>query len=131
MGAMKTMYSLPGTLATLNRGNGMTFMRDRLREFHIHTGVLDACSRNGIPHDSPLRAELEADATVEVGDSSHVIMKNGNSLDVEIRNRIRDRAGPPSPAASPATGSRTVANGDTDSVQKHFADIAAGTVRVE
>jgi hypothetical protein len=34
-------------------------------------------------------------------------------------------------AGSFPTGSRTLAKSDTDSVRNHFADIAAGTVRVE
>ena len=105
-------------------------MDDALRRFHIHTCVRDACTRNGVPPDSALCAEIEADATVEMGDSSHVVMKNGNSLDVEIQDRIRDRTSPPSPA-SPATGSRTIAKNDADGLLENFADIAAGTVRVE
>ena len=106
-------------------------MDDALRKFHIRTVVRDACTRNGVPRDSPLCAEIEADAIIAAGDSSRVIMKNGNSLDVEIRNRIRDQAGPPSPAATSATGSRTIAKSDADGLLENFADIAAGTVRVE
>jgi uncharacterized protein YfaP (DUF2135 family) len=54
-------------------------------------------------------------------------MKNGNSLDAEIENA----GSSPRPAAeSFPTGSRTVAKSDTDGVRIHFADIAAGKVRV-
>ena len=61
-------------------------MDERLRRFHIRTGVRDALSRHGIGHNSPLRAQLEANATIAAGDSSRVIMKSGNSLDAEIEN---------------------------------------------
>jgi len=97
-----------------------------LRKYQIRTGVLDELSRHGIAHDNSLRAELEANATIAAGDSSRVIMKNGNSLDVEIQNRLSsarmDESFP--------TGSRTLTKSDTDSVRNHFADIAAGKVRV-
>jgi hypothetical protein len=53
-------------------------------------------------------------------------MKNGNSLDVEIQNRLSS----PRIDESFPTGSRTVAKSDTDGVRIHFADIAAGKVRV-
>jgi hypothetical protein len=102
-------------------------MKDALKQFHIRTSVLDALTRHGIPHDSPLRAKLEANAIIAADDSSRVIMKNGNSLDAEIENWLRSRH----VAESFPTGSRTVAKSDTDSVRNHFADIAAGTVRVE
>ncbi len=101
-------------------------MRDDLRRFHIRTCVLDALSRHGIPHDSPLRAELEANATIAAGTDSHVVMKTGNSLDAEIENWLSSRR----LAGSFSTDSRTVAKNDTESVQNHFADIAVGTVRV-
>jgi|ERR1035437_2343608 hypothetical protein len=101
-------------------------MRDTLKEFHIRSCVRDALSRHGIAHDSPLRAQLEANATIAAGDSSRVIMKNGNSLDVEIQNRLSS----PRIDESFPTGSRTVAKSDTDGVRIHFADIAAGKVRV-
>jgi len=67
-------------------------MDDPLRKFHIRSGVLDALSRHGIAHDNKMRAELEANATIAAGDSSRVIMKSGNSLDVEIQNRLSSRA---------------------------------------
>jgi hypothetical protein len=73
-----------------------------------------------------MRAELEANATIAAGDNSRVIMKNGNSLDVEIQNRLnsaRVEEGLP-------TGPRTVSRSDTDAVRINFADIAAGKVRV-
>jgi hypothetical protein len=102
-------------------------MDHALIRFYIRTGVLDALSRHGIAHDSPLRAQLEANAIIAAGSDSYVVMRNGNSLDAEIENwLISQRL-----AGSSPTRSRTVAKGDTDSVQKHFADIAAGTVRVE
>ncbi len=103
-------------------------MKDSLREFHIRSCVRDALSRHGISHDSRLRAQLEANATIAAGTDSRVVMKSGNSLDAEIENAHRL----PRPAAeSFLTGSRTVAKSDTDGVRIHFADIAAGKVRVE
>ena len=101
-------------------------MDDPLRKFHLRTGVLDALSRNGIAHDNPMRAELEANVTIAAGDSSRVIMKNGNSLDVEIQNRLSS----PRMDESLPLASRTVAKSDADSLRKNFADIAAGKVRV-
>ena len=101
-------------------------MDDRLRKFHLRTGVLDALSRHGIAHDNPMRAELEANATIAAGDSSRVIMKNGNSLDVEIQNRLSS----PRMDESLPSASRTVTKRDADSLRKNFADIAAGKVRV-
>jgi hypothetical protein len=101
-------------------------MDDALRKFHIRTGVLDALSRHGIAHDSPLRAQLEANAIIAGGTDSRVVMKNGNSLDAEIENASNSQR----PAESFPTGSRTIAKSDTDSVRIHFADIAAGKVRV-
>jgi hypothetical protein len=89
--------------------------------------VRDALSRQGIAHDSPLRAQLEENATIAGGTDSHVVMKSGNSLDVEIENA---RTSPRSAESFPI-GSHTVAKSDTDSVRDHFADIAAGKVRVE
>ena len=102
-------------------------MDDALRKFYIRTGVLDALTRHGIAHDSPLRAKLEANATIAADDSSRVIMKNGNSLDAEVENWLSSRQ----VAESFPTGSRTVAKSDTDSLRKNFADIATGKVRVE
>jgi hypothetical protein len=61
-------------------------MRDALERFHIRSCVRDALSRHGIEHDSPLRAQLEANATIAGGTDSYVVMKNGNSLDAEIEN---------------------------------------------
>src|SRR5579864_601963 len=101
-------------------------MRDSLRQFHIRSCVRDALTRHGIAHNSPLRAQLEASSTIAGGTDSHVVMKNGNSLDAEIENW----GSPPRPAESFPTGSRTVAKSDTDGVRIHFADIAAGKVRV-
>ena len=101
-------------------------MDDPLRKYHIRTGVLDALSRHGIPHDNPIRAELEANATISASDSSRVVLKNGNSLDAEIENWLSLQ----SMAGSFPTGSRTLAKTDTESVQSHFADIASGKVRV-
>jgi len=83
-------------------------MRDELRKFHIRTCVRDALSRHGIANDSPLRARL------------------GNSLDTEIENWL----GSQRLAGSFPTGPRTIAKSDIESVRDHFADIAAGTVRV-
>jgi hypothetical protein len=102
-------------------------MRDTLKQFHIRTGVLDALSRHGIAHDNPMRAELEANVTIAAGDSSRFIMRNGNSLDVEIQNRL---SSPPTDESIPSA-SRTVTKTDTDSLRENFADIAAGKVRVE
>jgi hypothetical protein len=53
-------------------------------------------------------------------------MKNGNSLDVEIQNRLSS----PRMDESLPMASRTVAKSDTDNLRKNFADIAAGKVRV-
>ncbi len=102
-------------------------MDDSLRKFHIRTCVLDALSRNGTAPDRPLRAELEANATIAAGDTSRVVMMNGNSLDTEIQNRLSS----PRMEESLPTPSRTVAKSDVDSLRKNFADIAAGKVRVE
>lgn len=102
-------------------------MKDAVKEFHIRTCVCDALTRHGIAHDSPLRAKLEANAMIAADDSSRVIMKNGNSLDAEIENWLSSQR----MAENFSTGSRTVAKSDTDGVRNHFADIAAGTVRVE
>jgi hypothetical protein len=102
-------------------------MSDALKQFHIQSCVRDALSRHGIAHDSPLRAQLEANATIAAGDDSRVIMKSGNSLDVEIQNRLSS----PRMDESLPTPSRTVANSDTDSLRKNFETIAAGKVRVE
>jgi hypothetical protein len=101
-------------------------MDHTLIKSHIRTGVLDALSRHGIAHDSPLRAQLEANAIIAAGDSSRFIMSNGNSLDAEIENWLSS----PNMAGSFPTGSRTLAKSDTDGVQNHFADIASGKVRV-
>ena len=101
-------------------------MDDPLRKFHIRSCVRDALSRHGIASDSPLRAQLEANATIAAGNISRVIMKNGNSLDVEIQNRLNSSR----TNESLATDSCTVAKNDTDSLRKNFADIAAGKVRV-
>ncbi len=101
-------------------------MDDPLRKFHIRTGVLDALSRHGIAHDNPMRAELEANATIAASNNSSVIMKNGNSLDVEIQNRLNST----SMNERFPTGACTVAKSDTESLRKNFADIAAGKVRV-
>ena len=100
---------------------------DALTKFHIRTCVLDALSRHGIAPDSPLRGELEANAIIAADDNSRVIMKNGNSLDVEIENWLSSA----NMAGSFPTGSRTLTKSDSDSVRNHFADIAAGKVRVE
>ena len=97
-----------------------------LRKYQIRTGVLDELSRHGIAHDNSLRAELEANATIAAGDNSRVIMKNGNSLDVEIQNRLNS----PRTDESFPTASRTVAKTDADSLRKNFSDIATGKVRV-
>lgn len=102
-------------------------MRDALERFHIRSCVCDALSRHGIASDNPTRAELEANATIAAGDNFRVVMTNGNSLDAEIENWLSSQR----MAENSSTGSRTVAKRDTDSVQNHFADIAAGTVRVE
>ena len=102
-------------------------MRDSLREFHIRSCVRDALSRHGISHDSPLCARLEANATIAAGTDSRVVMKSGNSLDAEIENGW---SSPRPVAESFPTGSRTLAKSDTDGVRIHFADIAAGNVRV-
>lgn len=102
-------------------------MDDPLRKFHIRTGVLDALSRHGIAHNNPLRAQLEANATIAAGTDSRVIMKSGNSLDVEIENLC---SAPSSLAWSFPTGSRTIAKSDTYGLRKNFEDIAAGKVRV-
>ena len=102
-------------------------MDDALRKFHIRTGVRDALSRHGIAHDSPLRAQLEANATIAAGDNSRVIMKNGNSLDVEIQSRLSS----PRMDESLPTPLRTVAKSDIDSLRRNFEAIAAGKVRVE
>jgi|SRR5579863_10071676 len=101
-------------------------MDDPLRRFHIRTCVGDALGRHGVAHDRRLRAHLEANATIAAGDGSSVIMRNGNSLDAEIEHWLNssrmDESAP--------TGSRTLAKGDSESVRGHFADIAAGRVRV-
>jgi hypothetical protein len=102
-------------------------MRDALERFHVRSCVLDALSRYGIAHDSPLCAELEANAIIAADDSSRVIMKNGNSLDAEIENWLSS----PNMGESFPTVSRTVARSDTDGLRNNFADIAAGKVRVE
>ena len=102
-------------------------MDDPLRKFHIRACVRDALSRHGLAYDRPLRAELEANATIAAGTDSRVVMKNGNSLDTEIENA---RSSPSPAAGSFPTGSRTVAKSDTDGVRINFADIAAGRVRV-
>ena len=101
-------------------------MDDPLRRYHIRTGVRDALSRHGISPDSPLCAELEANATIAAGDPSRVIMKNGNSLDVEIENRGSSARG----HESLPTPSGTVAKDDPNGLLKNFEDIAAGRVRV-
>ena len=101
-------------------------MDDSLRKFHIRTGVLDALSRYGMAHDNRMRAELVANATIAADNNSRVIMKNGNSLDVEIQNRLDS----PRMNESFPTVSCTVSKSDTDSLRKNFADIAAGKVRV-
>jgi hypothetical protein len=44
-------------------------MDEPLRKFHLRTGVLDALSRHGIAYDNPIRAELEANATIAAGDA--------------------------------------------------------------
>lgn len=97
-------------------------MENAVRRFHIGSCVRDALGRHGIPADGPLRAKLEANALIAAGTDSQVVMKNGNSLDAEIENWLISRHS--------AGSSRTVAKRDTESVQNHFADIAAGTVRV-
>ncbi len=97
-----------------------------LRKYHIRTAVLDALGRHGIAHDHPLRAELEAHATIGAADGSRVIMKSGNSLDVEIQGRLNS----PRMDESLPTASRMVAKSDTDSLRKNFDAIAAGKVRV-
>ena len=102
-------------------------MRDALRQFHIRSCVRDALTRHGIADDNPLRARLEANATIAAGTDSRVVMKNGNSLDAEIENT---RSSPRPAAESFPTGSRTVAKSDTDGVRINFADIAAGKVQV-
>jgi hypothetical protein len=102
-------------------------MDDPLRKFHIRTCVSDALDGHGVPSDSALRAELEANAIIAAGTGSRVIMKNGNSLDVEIQNRLSS----PRLTESVPTGSRTVAKSDTDAVRIHFAEIAAGKVTVK
>lgn len=101
-------------------------MSDALERFHIRTCVLDALGRHGIAHNTRMRAELEANATIAAGDRSRVIMKDGNSLDVEIQNRLNS----PRMDESPPPASRTVTKNDADSLRKNFADIAAGKVRV-
>jgi hypothetical protein len=101
-------------------------MDDPLRKFHIRNCVRDALAHHGIAHDSPLRAQLEANATIAAGTDSRVIMKNGNALDVEIQNRLDS----PRMNESFPTGACTVAKSDTESLRKNFADIAAGKVRV-
>ena len=73
-----------------------------------------------------MRAELEANATIAAADGSRVIMKNGNSLDVEIQNRLNSRR----MDETLQEDSRTVAKSDTDSLRKNFADIASGKVQV-
>ena len=102
-------------------------MRDALKEFHIRSCVRDALSRHGIAHDNPVRAELEANATIGAGNNSRVIMKNGNSLDVEIQNRLNS----PRMDVSLPAASRAVAKTDAESLRKNFAEIAAGKLRVE
>ncbi len=97
-------------------------MDEPLRKFHLRTAVLDALSRQGIAHDNPMRAELEAHVTIVAGDRSRVIMKNGNSLDVEIQNRLD----PPRMDVSLPAASRAVAKTDAESLRKNFAEIAAG-----
>lgn len=102
-------------------------MDDALRKFHIRSCVRDALSRQGIAHDNPMCAEIQANATIAGGDSSLVIMKNGNSLDAEIQNRLSSAL----MDESLPTASLTVAKSDTDGLRKNFEDIAAGKVRVE
>jgi hypothetical protein len=101
-------------------------MDEPLRKFHIRTCVFDALSRHGIAHESLLRAELEANATIAAGTDSRVVMKSGNALDVEIQNRLDS----PGMNESFPTDSCTVVKSDTESLRKNFADIAAGKVRV-
>ncbi len=64
---------------------------------------------------------------IAAGTDSHVVATNGNSPDAEIENWLSSQR----MAENFCTGSRTVAKSDTDGVQSHFADIAAGTMRVE
>ena len=52
----------------------------------IRSCALDAASRHGVAHDSPLRAYLEANGVIGAGNNSLVVMKTENSLDVEIEN---------------------------------------------
>jgi len=101
-------------------------MDHALRKFHIRTCVRDALSRQGIAHDNPMCAELQANATIAASDNSRVIMKNGNSLDVEIQNRLSSAR----MDESLPTASLTVAKSDTDGLRKNFSDIASGKVRV-
>jgi hypothetical protein len=101
-------------------------MDHALRKYHIRTGVLDALSRHGIAQNNAMCAELEANATIAAGNSSRIIMKNGNSLDVEIEARLNS----PGMDESLPMVSRTVAKDDPESLRKNFADIAAGKVRV-
>lgn len=88
--------------------------------------VLDALSRNGVAPDDPMRAELEAGATIAASDNSRVIMKSGNSLDVEIQNRLSSRRMDKNQPTAP----RTVSKSDTDAVRIYFTDIAEGKVGV-
>ena len=86
-----------------------------LRKYHIRTCVVDALGRYGVAHDSPLRAQLEAKATVAATTDSRVVMKDGNSLDAEIENwlsspnmagasqRVRARSPRATPTACRAT----------------------------
>jgi hypothetical protein len=89
--------------------------------------VSDALGRHGIAHDSPLRARLEANATIAAGTASRVVMKNGNSLDAEIENWLSSQR----MAENFPTGSRTVAKSDSDGLRNNFADIASGRVTVK
>src|SRR5579863_7871036 len=100
-------------------------MDEPLRKFHIKTCVSDALDRRALGHDRALRAYLEANATIAAGDGSKVIMKNGNSLDVEIEGRLNS----PRVDESLQTASRTVAKSDADSLRKNFEAIATGKVR--
>lgn len=102
-----------------------------LRASHIRRCVRDALTRHGVSHDSPLRTKLETGAILAAGTNSQVVMSDGNSLDAAIENWLSSQRLTASSAGSFPTDSRTLAKSDTDGVQRHFADIASGKVRVE
>ena len=101
-------------------------MSSAIQEHVIKTSVLEACSRNGIPHESALRHQLEAEALIADGTTSYVRAASGVTLDERISELAKNaKFSKELPPAKP-----TVPSTDMTALSQNLEAIASGKVTV-